>query len=133
MQLLDHVSISVLKLSDCTDFYDAIMQALGCEKVYQTESLLGYGVRCQADDINHSCLAVYESETANTDDKRHWCFKADSREMVDRFYEAGISNGGTCNEAPGIRCNYHQNYYGAFLYDPAGNRVEAVYHGGVGS
>lgn len=131
MQLLDHVSISVPRLADCTDFYNAIMQALGCEKVYQTKSSLGYGVRCQAGDENHSCLAVYESENANTDDKRHWCFKADSQEMVDRFHIAGISNGGVSDGAPGIREAYHPNYYGAFLYDPAGNRVEAVYHGGI--
>lgn len=131
MQLLDHVSISVNSLADCVNFYDAIMQALGCEKVYQTEYSLGYGVRCQAGDNRHSCLAVYESEEANTDDKRHWCFKADSQEMVNRFHEAGISNGGASNGAPGIRSNYHPNYYGAFLYDPAGNRVEAVYHGEI--
>ena len=129
MQLLDHVSISVGNLAKCTDFYDAIMQALECEKVYQTENSLGYGVRCQAGEENHSCLAVYESEHTNTDDKRHWCFKANSREMVDRFYKAGISNGGAGNGAPGIRSNYHPNYYAAFLYDPAGNRVEAVFHG----
>lgn len=129
MQLLDHVSISVHSLADCADFYDAIMQVLGCEKVYHTERSLGYGVRCQAGDDNHSCLAVYESENANTDDKRHWCFKADSREMVDHFHAAGIAHGGTSNGAPGVRSQYHPHYYGAFLYDPAGNRVEAVYHG----
>jgi catechol 2,3-dioxygenase-like lactoylglutathione lyase family enzyme len=131
MQLLDHVSISVGNLVGCVDFYDAIMQALGCEKVYQTESSLGYGVRCQAGEENHSCLAVYESDKANTDGKRHWCFKANSREMVDRFYEAGIANGGVCDGGPGVRVNYHPNYYGAFLYDPAGNRVEAVFHGEI--
>lgn len=129
MQLLDHVSISVGCLADCIDFYDAIMQALGCEKVYQTNHSLGYGVRCQAGDANHSCLAIYESEQANPDHKRHWCFKARSQKMVDCFYEAGISNGGVSNGAPGIRHQYHPNYYGAFLFDPAGNCVEAVYHG----
>lgn len=128
MQLLDHVSISVNSLAECIDFYDSIMQALGCEKVYQTENSLGYGVRCKTGEENHSCLAVYESGQTNMDEKRHWCFKANSRETVDRFYEAGISNGGTSNGAPGIRSNYHPNYYGAFLYDPAGNRVEAVCH-----
>ncbi len=126
MQLIDHVSISVTSLAGCIDFYDAVMQELGCEKVYQTETSLGYGKRCEAGDDGHSCLSVYESEQVGRDDKRHWCFKAGSQAMVDRFYQAGIRNG-----APGIRARYHPHYYAAFLYDPAGNRVEAVYHGDV--
>lgn len=129
MLLLDHVSISVSNLNACVDFYDAIMAALGCEKVYQTERSLGYGVRCSAGEENHSCLAVYESETANVDDARHWCFKAKSQTAVAAFYEAGMANGGRDNGEPGLRPNYHPNYYGAFLYDPSGNRVEAVFHG----
>lgn len=128
MQLLDHVSISVSKLSNCIKFYDAIMNALDCEKVYETDTSLGYGIRCYAGEEDHSCIAVYESSTANTDDARHWCFKAKNRMAVDQFYENGIRNGGRCNGPPGIRKDYHSNYYGAFLYDPFGNRVEAVCH-----
>jgi catechol 2,3-dioxygenase-like lactoylglutathione lyase family enzyme len=128
MQLLDHASISVSKLSDCVKFYDAIMDALDCKKVYETETSLGYGVRCYAGEEDHSCLAVYESAKANVDDARHWCFKAKSPEAVDRFYANGICCGGCCNGPPGLRKNYHLNYYAAFLYDPFGNRVEAVCH-----
>lgn len=129
MQLLDHVSISVLNLSDCVAFYDAIMDSLGCEKVYETEKSLGYGIRCTAGEDAHSCLAVYQSESANIDDSRHWCFKASSREAVLAFYHTGIATGGRCNGEPGLREDYHENYFGAFLFDPFGNRVEAVYHG----
>ncbi len=129
MQLLDHVSISVAKLADCVEFYDSIMTALDCGKVYETEKSLGYGVRCTVGEESHTCLAVYESDAANTDNARHWCFKAESREMVDQFYNSGLKNGGRSNGKPGLRDHYHKNYYGAFLYDPYGNRVEAVYHG----
>ncbi|MGD9164864.1 MAG: hypothetical protein PVF13_08915, partial [Chromatiales bacterium] len=65
MQLLDHVAISVYKLSNCIKFYDAIMSALDCEKVYETKTSLGYGIRCYAGEEDHSCLAVYESANAN--------------------------------------------------------------------
>lgn len=129
MQLLDHVSVSVKSLPDCTRFYDAIMPALNCEKVYKTEASLGYEIRCTADNESHSCIAVYESSTANTDDARQWCFKAESKAMVESFYRAGIDNGGDCNGAPGLRPHYHKSYYAAFLLDPFGNRLEAVYHG----
>jgi len=129
MQLLDHVSISVNNLPDCIDFYDAVMGALDCEKVYETERSLGCGVRCTAGNESHSCLAIYQSSSTNVDDARHWCFKAESREAVDKFHQVGIENGGACNGAPGLRVHYHENYYGRFLHDPSGNRVEAVYHG----
>lgn len=129
MQLLDHASISVKNIDSCVKFYDSIMSALGCEKVYQTEKSLGYGVRCKAGDGSHSYIAIYASETANTDNARHWCFKAKSREEVKSFYMAGIENGGSCNGQPGVRAHYHETYFGAFLFDPFGNRVEAVFHG----
>jgi catechol 2,3-dioxygenase-like lactoylglutathione lyase family enzyme len=76
MQLLDHVSISVINLSECKDFYDVIMASLGCEKVYETKISLGYGIRCTAGEETHSCVAIYQSDSANIDDSRHWCFKA---------------------------------------------------------
>lgn len=129
MQLLDHASISVKSIESCVDFYDAIMNVLGCEKVYQTERSLGYGMRCKAGQESHSCIAIYASVNANTDDARHWCFKAKSRKEVEDFYMAGIANGGKCNGKPGVRAHYHENYFGAFLFDPFGNRVEAVFHG----
>jgi hypothetical protein len=79
MRLLDHASISVIKLSVCIEFYDAIMNAFNCEKVYETDTSLGYGIRCYSGEEDHSCLAIYESSTANLDDARHWCFKTKSR------------------------------------------------------
>nr|WP_279499413.1 hypothetical protein [Aeromonas veronii] len=48
--------------------------------------------------------------------------------MVDRFYQAALANGGKDNGAPGER-NYHRGYYAAFVLDPDGNNIEAVYHG----
>lgn len=128
MFLLDHVSISVPDLAVARPFYDAVMAALGAEKVYDRPGSLGYGVRCTAADDTHSCLAVYESADANLDAKRHWCFKAATRTQVDAFHAAGLTHGGRDDGAPGLRPHYHQHYYGAFLLDPFGNRVEAVCH-----
>ncbi|MBI1891171.1 MAG: VOC family protein [Burkholderiales bacterium] len=128
MQLLDHVSISVPDLNAARPFYDAVMAALGAEKVYDRPEALGYGVRCNAAEDFHSCLAVYESANANTDTKRHWCFKAASRAQVIAFYDAGLANGGADDGVPGVRAHYHEHYFGAFLLDPCGNRIEAVCH-----
>jgi len=128
MLVLDHVSISVPNIDIARPFYDAVMAALGVDKIYDHSDALGYGVRCNDIEDFHSCLAVYESAEANFDERRHWCFKATTRTQVIAFYAAGLSNGGKNNGEPGLRPHYHANYFGAFLYDPFGNRVEAVCH-----
>ncbi|HEY4801855.1 MAG TPA: VOC family protein, partial [Paraburkholderia sp.] len=89
---------------------------------------LGYGERCNAADTQSSCLAVYLDAGAIEPNKRHWCFKAVSRAHVDAFHAAGLAAGGRSDGDPGLRPHYHADYYGAFLIDPAGNRVEAVCH-----
>jgi catechol 2,3-dioxygenase-like lactoylglutathione lyase family enzyme len=62
--------------------------------------------------------------------KLHVAFTARSRDEVDAFYAAAIAAGGSDNGPPGLRPNYHANYYGAFVLDPDGHNIEAVYHGG---
>lgn len=128
MLLLDHVSISVPNLAVARPFYDAVMAALGAAKVYDRPGALGYGVRCNATEDFHSCLAVYESAAANFDARRHWCFKAATRAQVEAFHAAGLAHGGKDDGAPGLRPHYHASYFAAFLLDPFGNRVEAVCH-----
>ena len=128
MLVLDHVSISVPSIEISRPFYDAIMAALGVKKVYDRPNALGYGARCDAIEDFHSYLAVYESAEANSDVKRHWCFKASTRAQVKAFYSAGLAAGGKDDGPPGLRPHYHENYFGAFLQDPFGNRVEAVCH-----
>ena len=128
MLVLDHVSISVPDIDIARPFYDAIMTALGVAKVYDRPDALGYGVRCNAIEDYHSCLAVYASDGANLDYRRHWCFKATTRQQVIEFHRAGLAHGGRDNGAPGER-PYHPGYYAAFVLDPDGNNIEAVYHG----
>jgi catechol 2,3-dioxygenase-like lactoylglutathione lyase family enzyme len=128
MHLLDHVSISVPDLGRARPFYDAIMSALGCDKVYDRADALGYGVRCRAGNPDDTYLAVYGSNVANTDRRRHWSFKAASRAQVRAFHEAALAHGGSSDGAPGLRAHYHASYYGAFVDDPFGNRLEAVCH-----
>ncbi len=128
MLLLDHVSIPVKDLARCKPFYEAIMHALGAEKVYDESDAVGFGARCNADDDAHSYLTVLASPGANTDPRRHWCFKAGNREIVRSVYAAGLAHGGRDDGAPGLRPHYHEHYYAAFLLDPEGNRVEAVCH-----
>jgi catechol 2,3-dioxygenase-like lactoylglutathione lyase family enzyme len=131
MLLLDHISITVRDLRRSARFYDSVMSTLGAEKVYQREDAVGYGQRNRADDDGHSYLSVYQSDGANVDRRRHWCFRAQSAEQVRAFHAAGLEAGGRDAGAPGLRPDYHAAYYAAFLEDPEGNRVEAVFHNGL--
>lgn len=128
MFLLDHVSISVPDIDVARPFYDAVMTALGIAKAYDRPGALGYGERCDAAHHMDSYLAVYRSDEANTDAKRHWCFKAATRAQVESFHAAGLVHGGQDNGGPGLRPHYHATYFSAFLRDPFGNRIEAVCH-----
>ena len=68
MQLLDHVSIAAPDLDAARPFYDAVMAALGCEKVCDHAHKIGYGERSRADAPGHSYLSVYASPSASVDD-----------------------------------------------------------------
>lgn len=126
--MLDHVSITVFDIDACEHFYDAIMQALGYPKVRRSEERLGYGERCNADRPDGSYLSVKLGDRPEPAYSRHWCFKAHSRSTVDQFWLAGIEHGGQDDGEPGLRPEYHPDYYAAFLVDPSGNRIEAVCH-----
>jgi catechol 2,3-dioxygenase-like lactoylglutathione lyase family enzyme len=128
MQLLDHVSISVRSLAGTRRFYIAIMAALGVEPVYERPDAIGFGERNRRGDDGHSYISVFESAAASPDPRRHCCFRAASQAQVHAFHAAGLAAGGTSDGAPGLR-GYHPGYYAAFLLDPEGNKVEAVFHG----
>ena len=128
MFLLDHVSITVRELARVRSFYQAVMGALGAEKIYERADAVGYGTRNRADDDAHSYLSVFESAAASPDQRRHWCFRAQSAQAVRRFHGAALEAGGSDLGAPGPRAHYHPGYYAAFVADPEGNRLEAVWH-----
>jgi catechol 2,3-dioxygenase-like lactoylglutathione lyase family enzyme len=127
MQLLDHVSITVRDLSRAKPFYIAVMAALQARVAYNHPDAIGFGERNRPGDDVHTYLSVFESANASVDARRHWCFRAASTEQVDAFHAAGLANGGRSEGTPGLR-NYHAGYYAAFLLDPEGNKIEAVFH-----
>jgi len=126
--MIDHVSITVADIARARPFYDAIMAALGHPKVADEPRRLGYGLRKRAGFDAGSYMAVFEADLAVVADRRHWCFTALSRAAVDRFHEAALANGGRDDGAPGPRPDYHPHYYGAFVLDLDGNRLEAAHH-----
>jgi catechol 2,3-dioxygenase-like lactoylglutathione lyase family enzyme len=121
--MLDHVSIAVTDLPRAARFYDAVMAALGQPCVWREERAIGYGLR------DAGSYLTIRLGTASADAACHWAFRAPGRGAVRAFHDAGLAAGGHDDGAPGLRAHYHPNYYAAFLRDPDGNRVEAVFHG----
>lgn len=114
-RLFDHIQLRCADLEASRRFYSAVLGTLGRELVQLTPELI------YADEL---CL----TPSNGTQTHIHCAFQAESREQVERFYEAAIAAGGRDHGGPGER-KYHPGYYAAFVLDPDGNNVEAVYHG----
>lgn len=120
-RLLDHLQLVVADLERSQRFYSAVLATLGVP-------LGGTGPGFfWADEL---FVSVKDSEAAAGEltGRSHFAFQAPNREAVSAFYEAGLAAGGKDNGKPGER-PYHPGYFAAFLIDPDGNNVEAVYHG----
>jgi catechol 2,3-dioxygenase-like lactoylglutathione lyase family enzyme len=127
MRLIDHASITVRDLRAAKPFYKAVFGALGAAVAYERDDAIGFGERNRPHDDAHTYVSVFESPHASADPRRHWCFRARSVEQVRAFHAAGLQAGGVDEGAPGLR-SYHPSYFAAFLRDPEGNKVEAVFH-----
>lgn len=120
-RLIDHIQLVVRDLPASQIFYQAIFDVLGIPISGAGE---GY---FWADELFVSSLTNEEANGELTG-RHHLAFQAHDRAMVDAFYKAALAHGGTDNGAPGLR-KYHPDYYAAFVLDPDGNNIEAVFHG----
>jgi catechol 2,3-dioxygenase-like lactoylglutathione lyase family enzyme len=120
--MIHHVSVGTNDLDRSRRFYDAVLPVVGLRFLAADEEGLGYG----GGTMTFSVQIPADGQPATVGNGSHICFAAETREMVDRFYEAALANGGTDEGAPGLRPKYDAHYYGAFFRDPDGNKIEAV-------
>ena len=123
--MLHHISFGVRDLKLSGAFYDAALGALGFRRVFEDETAVGYGLE-QGKDL--FCLKL-RPDAVPPGPGFHLAFSAPSRSAVDTFYQSALLIGGQDNGKPGLRPNYGSHYYAAFLIDPDGHRIEAVYKG----
>jgi len=124
--MLDHVGILVADWNKAKAFYDAAFAPLGFTLLTVVPEQFTGGVKVGG--YGQAKPDFWMTESAVTGPGRHYAFSANSRAAVDAFYAAALAAGGTDNGAPGPRPHYHANYYGAFVFDPDGNNIEAVCH-----
>jgi catechol 2,3-dioxygenase-like lactoylglutathione lyase family enzyme len=121
MLMLDHISIHITNLDLSVAFYDRVLGALGISRSFSIPGIAAYGQM-------FFWLYAGKSSDTPTPERQHLAFKANDRSAVDAFYQAALATGGKDNGAPGIRSNYHPNYYAAYVIDPDGYKLEAVCH-----
>ena len=120
-RLIDHLGLVVRDIAVSKTFYTAALGALGLQVV--TVSPEDFYV----DELFVSST-VSGSGGGKLTGRIHLAFQAPDHASVQRFFEAAVKAGGTPNGEPGER-PYHPGYYAAFVLDPDGNNIEAVYHG----
>jgi catechol 2,3-dioxygenase-like lactoylglutathione lyase family enzyme len=125
--MIDHIGLAVADMGRAKAFYTSALQPIGIGVIMEVsaeetgaEAHAGFG----ADDKAFFWIGTGDKPKGGT----HVAFTVGTRAEVDAFYRAAIAAGGRDNGAPGLRPEYHPHYYGAFVFDPDGNNVEAVCH-----
>ena len=119
--MLDHVGVPVSDFERSKRFYEQALTPLGYELIMEPSvSAAGFGRFGKPD------FWISQGEPGQA---FHIAFAADERATVDAFHEAAMAAGGRDNSGPGLRPEYLPNYYGAFVFDPDGNNIEAVCNG----
>ena len=124
LSLLGHISFGVKSYETSKAFYTAALAPLGVALVFESpnEGVLGYGYG------DSEIINIFETPNASAPGGRcHLAFNAPNRKAVRGFYEAAVANGGKDNGKPGVRHEVGDKYYAAFVVDPDGYRLEAVF------
>ena len=118
--MIDHLFLTVRDYSISKKFYSTVFKPLGYELIMEFGPTQGgYGAK------GKPSFWLGQGEPGPP---QHIAFVAPSRATVDEFHKAALAAGAKDNGGPGLRPDYHQHYYGAFVTDPDGNNIEAVIH-----
>ena len=127
--MLSHVYVGINNFEEALPFYSAVMEELGARQRF-VDKHRPWAAWQPAEGGRPLFIigAPYDNQPAACGNGQMLALLAPSREMVDRAYEAAREHGGACEGAPGLRPQYHANYYGAYFRDPEGNKLCVVCH-----
>ncbi len=120
--MIDHISISVSNLARSASFYDRVLEPMGYRRIANRENMVGFGKKFPEFWLN----ARPKMTAINDDTGGHICLRASSKEAVITFYERAVEMGGRSDGEPGDRQGELTGYFGAFIRDPDGNKIEAA-------
>ncbi len=120
--MLSHVSLGTSDAARAAAFYDPVLAVLGIRRLGERDGSIDYGTST----MFFSLEKPSDGRPASVGNGVHIAFMAEGRAMVDEFYRTALANGGSDAGPPGLRPDYDAHYYGAFVRDPDGNKLEAV-------
>lgn len=123
--MFSHVTIGTNDMPRSVAFYDKVMAALGHQQLFKFDNAVAYG---EMTGPKTFILFPFDQGKATPGNGMHVAYLAPSRAAVDAFHAAALEMGGSSEGAPGLREHYHPNYYGAYVRDPEGNKLQAVCH-----
>jgi catechol 2,3-dioxygenase-like lactoylglutathione lyase family enzyme len=126
--MLDHVSLGVTDINRSRRFYDYVLRPLGLVRIVDFGEERGSDYGAAPGSLGVEFTITREDAVTAPIPGAHICFRAPDRAAVNAFHAAALAHGGRDDRAPGLRPHYHADYYGAFVLDPDGHRIEAVCH-----
>jgi catechol 2,3-dioxygenase-like lactoylglutathione lyase family enzyme len=129
MAIIDHVTLTVSDYARSKAFYEKALAPLGIKPLMDFGQACGFGRDKPEFWLGSGPSSFQKPEHLKAITPTHVAFLATDRSEVDAFYRAALEAGGKDFGAPGVRAHYHPGYYGAFVLDPDGHDIEAVYHG----
>jgi catechol 2,3-dioxygenase-like lactoylglutathione lyase family enzyme len=121
--VISHVSIGTNDFERALAFYDQVLATLGCRRLMEHPGAVAYGRRFPEFWVQ----TPFDGKKATVGNGSHVGFAADSQAAVEAFYEAAIRAGAQDEGAPGPRADYGEPYYGCFVRDPDGHKIEAAF------
>lgn len=121
---MNHVSIAVSDGEKSLAFYDKVLATIGAVRIVEHPGAVAYGKMFPEFWVHPEPFDGGKAETANG---VHFSFFANSKEEVQAFYDVALENGATDDGAPGPRPDYGEPYYGCFVRDPDGHKLEATF------
>lgn len=121
--MYSHITVGTNDMTRAKNFYGPVMATLGKISFSEGKHHTGYG---EAGGAQFWVLSPFNREPASVGNGSHVAFLAADRAMVDAFHAVALAHGGTDEGVPGLRPQYHPNYYGAYVRDPDGNKLQAV-------
>jgi catechol 2,3-dioxygenase-like lactoylglutathione lyase family enzyme len=130
MSIFDHLTLIVSDYARSKAFYDKALAPLGISRIMDFGESCGFGRDGKPEFwMGVGPAAFHKPEHLRVITPTHVAFAARDRAEVDGFHAAALAAGAKDFGAPGLRTHYHPNYYGAFVLDPDGHDIEAVFHG----
>lgn len=124
-----HITLGTNDWPRAKPFYEAIMSVMEVPLLGEGDTGAAYG---EMTGPKVFVGPAYDGKPATVGNGTHIAFLAKSRAQVDAFYAAALAEGGSDEGPPGLRPHYHPNYYGAYVRDPDGNKLQAVCHSAEG-